>query len=200
AGFVLLNLFQTLQWYCRVLPKDRVTGAYYAAIFGRLSVPAAAEGLLMVDRSTDGAEHLSDEAGYDQRELFLDRFDDRPDSVMTLSAQDPYSPGPHVPYSAITAKDHAWLRVTADLLVPDTVRGVPPVLVVAFHHDGRSYKYRTGTWPLPLPVGARTVPITMDYLTPEVRSTQDDVKVYLWSQDGSTWRVDDLRVQVFEPK
>lgn len=200
VALVLLNLFQTLQWHLKVLPKDRVTAGYYAAIFGRLTVPPGAEELLLVDRSTATVERFTPSARYAERTLYTNDFQDRPDGVMVLHAGDPYSPGPHLPYTAITNKDHAWLRITARLLVPDSLPGDPPVIVVAFHHEGGAYKYRTGAWNVQeAPVdGAWT--LTMDYLTPEVRSVHDDLKIYAWTKDGSAWRIDDLRVQLFEPR
>ena len=40
----------------------------------------------------------------------------------------------------------------------------------------------------------------MDYIPHEVSSPEDNLKVYIWNQHGGTHRVDDLRVQVFEPR
>ena len=40
----------------------------------------------------------------------------------------------------------------------------------------------------------------MDYLSPEVRNVADNVKVYIWNQAGNEQRIDDLRVDVYEPE
>ena len=42
--------------------------------------------------------------------------------------------------------------------------------------------------------------MSMDYLTPEVRSPKDNLKVYVWNEHGGPWRVDDLKVEVWERK
>ncbi len=74
----------------------------------------------------------------------------------------------------------------------------PPVLVATFHHKGETYQYRTANWAVPPGVHHTWLPVAMDYLTPEVRSPQDNLKVYLWNEHGGPWRVDDLRVEVWE--
>jgi hypothetical protein len=198
---VLLNLFQTWQWQQRILPKDRVTGPYYRAIFGRTHVPLGADSLLLVERSTSDVEQFTDEARYTMHELCRYSFDDRPDSSFTFTPEVPWTPGPDIPFRDLTAKDHAWLRTTVRLWVGDSIPAeAPPVLVMTFHHKGKTYQYRTRTWNIPQGTRRTWLPLTMDYLTPEVRSPQDNLKVYVWNEHGGPWRVDDLRVEVWEPK
>jgi hypothetical protein len=71
---------------------------------------------------------------------------------------------------------------------------------MTFHHDGAAYKYAASSWQIPADTKNAWVLATMDYLTPEVRSTADNVKVYVWNQHGGRHVIDDLRVQVFERK
>ena len=201
GGMVLLNLFQTWQWRQGILPRDRVTRAYYAAIFGRTAVPAGAGDLLLVDRSASEEAHFTGEDRYTVRELCHFTFLDQPDSSFHLSAEVPWSPGPDVPFARLTAKDHAWLRASALLWVGDSLpKEPPPVLVATFHHHGQTYQYRTRQWTIPPGTRNAWVPLTMDYLTPEVRAPEDNLKVYLWNEHGGPWRVKDLRVEVWEPR
>ncbi|MBS1546066.1 MAG: hypothetical protein JST38_08505 [Bacteroidetes bacterium] len=201
ALVVLLNLFQTWQWQERILPKDRITRAYYWAIFGRTVMPAGAESLLMVERSASSEEHFTDSTGYTMHELCNYTFDDRPDSSFRFTAEVPWTPGPDITYAELTRKDHAWLRASARLWVGDSLpQQAPPLLVMTFHHNGETYHYRTGTWLIPPGTRNTWVPLVMDYLTPEVRSPQDNLKVYAWNEHGGPWRVDDLRVEVWEPR
>lgn len=196
---VLLNLFQTWQWKQGILPKDRITKAYYGAVFGRTDLPNGADTLLLVEREASADGHFTDEARYTERELCHYTFDDRPDSSFHFTPEVPWTPGPDVPFLELTKRDHAWLRASARLWVGDSLPAEPPpVLVMTFHHKGQTYQYRTGEWDIP--PGARNtwVPITMDYLTPEVRSPKDNLKVYVWNEHGGQWRVDDLKVEVWE--
>jgi hypothetical protein len=198
---VALNLFQTWQWQQRILPKDRITKAYYLSIFGRTGVPPGADSLLMVERSASAEEHFTDAAHYVGHELCHFTFDDRPDSVFAFTTDVPWTPGPDVPYSDLTKKDHAWLRATARLWVGDSLpKAPPPVIVMTFQHNGANYQYRTRSWSVPPGTCNAWVSLSMDYLTPEVRSPEDNLKVYVWNEHGGPWRVDDLRVEVFERK
>ena len=197
--FVLLNLFQTWQWGQRILPKDRITKAYYWAVFGRTSVPAGADTLLMVERSASPEARFTQEDRYNSRELYHNDFADQPDSSFHFTPDVPWTPGPDAAFSELTAKDHAWLRATALLWVGDSLPDeAPPVLVMTFHHKGEAYHYRTASWDIPAGTRNRWIPLTMDYLTPEVRSRKDNLKVYCWNEQGGRWRMDDLRVMVYE--
>lgn len=198
---VLLNLFQTWQWKQGILPKDRITKAYYGAVFGKSSVPNGADTLLMVGREASANEHFTDEARYTEHELCHFTFDDQPDSSFLFTPEVPWTPGPDVAFGELTKQDHAWLRASARLWVGDSLPSAPPpVMVMTFHHKGETYQYRTGDWKIPRGTRNAWVPITMDYLTPEVRSPKDNLKVYVWNEHGGPWRVDDLKVEVWERK
>jgi len=198
-GCLVLNLFQTWQWTQGVLKKDRVTRDYYRAIFGRTSVPKGAEALLLVERPFTSVEQFTNEADYKGHDLFFDEFNGRPDSVLALTAEAPFSPGPDATYDQLTLQDHAWLRTTARLWVSDPLQ-LPPTIVMTFHHEGATYKYAGGSWTIPPGTANTWITATMDYITPEVRSKQDNVKVYIWNQHNGYHLIDDLRVQVFEKK
>lgn len=200
VGFIAaLNLFQTWQWSANIISKDRMTGAYYAAIFGRTNPPSNAEELLLVQRSITGDEQLIDGSRYTRHVAYRNTFDDQPDSVFTLTDEVPFSPGPDIAYRELTDKDHAWLRVSARLWVTDST-SMAPLIVCAFHHKGPSYKYVARSWDLSTAKRGAWNHLSFDYLTPEVRSLNDNLKLYLWNQQGGTHRVDDLQVEVFDPK
>jgi len=199
AFIVALNLFQTWQWGTNIISRERMTRAYYAAIFGSLSVPADAERLLLVARAIEGEERLMDESGYRRHLIYRNAFDDQPDGVFTLSDKVPFSPGPDIAYRELTGKDHAWLRVSAKLWVADGAT-TAPLIVCAFHHQGPSYKYVTHSWDMSKVQRGAWNDLTFDYLTPEVRSANDNLKLYFWNQQGGVHRVDDLQVELFDPE
>jgi len=199
ALLVALNLFQTWQWSAKIIERDRMTGAYYAAIFGRTSRPANADELLLVQRFITNVERLEDESAYRRNLIYRNTFDDQPDSVFTLTTEQPFSSGPDVRYRELTGKDHAWLRISARLWVTDSAT-TAPLIVCAFHHEGPSYKYITRSWDLYSAQRNAWSTLSFDYLTPEVRSVDDNLKVYFWNQAGGTHRVDEFQVEAFEPK
>lgn len=200
GSLVLLNLFQTWQWYQGILPKDRITKAYYLAVFGRTQVPPDAPSLLLVDRSTSTDQPFTDRSGYHPYELAHYTFDDQPNGCLSLGPQQPWSPGPDVPYAELTSRDHAWVVARARLWVGDSLPSAPPpVMVITFHHKGETYHYRTRPWIVDPGTRNRWVPLEMEYLTPEVRSPEDNLKVYVWNEHGGPWCVDGLQVEVWEP-
>jgi hypothetical protein len=204
TALVTLNLFQTWQWTHGIISHERMTSAYYAAIFGRMRVPDGAERLLSVERGTESVESFADEARYRSTILALKDFDQEPDGVFTLTPDRPYAPVLELPYHALTQEDHAWIRVRAKLWVGDTTAqrtdGGWPLFVCSFHHGGQPYKYRTRQWQLRAGESQQWVTDSMDYLTPEVRSKTDTLKVYLWNHQGGTHRVDDLCVELWEER
>lgn len=199
GALALLNLFQTWQWNHGIISKERMTGAYYAAVFGRTNVPTDAQHMLLVERPLTEEEVLTDARSYSMRVLYENTFDYRTDSAYTLTPVDPFTPGPDVRFKDLTTKDHAWLRISARIFVTDST-GAPPVIVCTFHHKGETYKYKTMTWDLATAAKSTWATLSFDYLTPEVRSQDDNLKVYIWNQHGGTHRVNDLRVEVFEPR
>ncbi len=191
GALVFLNLFQTWQWKEGIISKERMTRAYYFATFGRTSVPPGAEDLLLIDRPTTADETFNNDPHYHSRTIFDERYD--PPRILT--AQDAFLPGPELEFQAITSTDHAWIRATATLRADSLIR--PPVMVMTFHHDGKTYKYRSASWK----IGSSDdewVELQMDYLTPEVRSRNDLFKAYIWNMHGDTSAIGSFRVEVFE--
>ena len=78
----------------------------------------------------------------------------------------------------------------------------PASLVATFEHNGEPYKYKAeGIELAKYPVKAgKWNRIEFDYLTPEVRSKDDKLKVYFWLRGNQPVKVDDLKVEVWEPK
>jgi hypothetical protein len=199
SAFVVLNLFQTWQWTAGLLSKERMTKAYYKAVFARTQVPAEAERLLLVSRSLGNEEKLHDEDRYSAREVLRLDFSDRPDSVLTLTADAPFSKAYENSFEGLTGKDHVWIRASARFWVGDTLTAVP-TLVIHFEHEGGTYKYMARDWSIPAGTKNAWVAFSMDYITPEVRSRSDRMKAYIWNQRGIPLIVDDFVIEVFDPE
>jgi MFS family permease len=189
---VTLNLFQTWQWKKGIISKERMTRPYYFAIFGRTSLPAGAEDLLLVERTNETVESFNEDPRYRRKAI----FDETYDPPRILNAATAFLAGPELQFNEITSKDYAWIRATATLWV-DSLITRSPELVMTFHHDGQTYKYRSMTWDLK-PDRSGWQELRMDYLTPEVRSTDDLFKAYIWNIHGDTCAIGSFRVEVFE--
>jgi hypothetical protein len=119
---------------------------------------------------------------------------------LRLDESHPFSPAMEMPYSQITAKDHAWLRAEAEIYPVSDVQENMASLVITFQHKGEPYNYRATSISLKkyeMKPGQWNT-MRVDYLTPEVRSKDDTVKIYFWVQGKVPVYIDNLKVEIFE--
>lgn len=207
-----LNVFQTWQINNGILHGSRMTKEYYWAIFGKTSITEQEKDLLLVERSSSIDQRFTDQRKYELTQThLLDMEVDQPDGTSAeqvytgeysfkLDESHIYSPTVQMPFHELTHKDHVWLRVSSMVFPAETEQPIQANLVVCFEHEGKSYKYEA----LDLD-GSNLTPNTwqkveMDYLTPEVRIVQDNLKAYVWLRGSGTMYIDDLKVEVFERK
>jgi hypothetical protein len=189
-----------------------MTAKYYFATFGKTSVSEEQKKLLLADRSDETFEN---EREYRSKVLFVEDFEvpekgkeNRYNSLVKRSGEfsfqldsaQAYSPARRVPYREITRGEYAWLRVTAWVFPVLETKGDEIMLVATFNHGKGLYKYRTVSL---ADSAAHAIPgqwncISMDYMTPEVRSKSDKFSAYIWYRGESQIFVDDLQVEVFE--
>ncbi len=207
--FTSLNLFQTWQFENGIISKERMTAAYYFKIFGKTSVSEDDRELLLVERSTSAEENFTKHERYIKRNLQYFDFEDHDhlnqlthngNGALLMNEQTPYSPGIELTFSELTGKDHAWIQASVYVYIPDSISGPLPALVATFHHQGKTYKYRAKSFDQERLNYNTWNRLTIDYLTPEVRSLKDNLKVYVWYRGGSEIVIDDFQVGVFEPK
>ncbi|MHC1708608.1 MAG: hypothetical protein AB9842_13945 [Bacteroidales bacterium] len=215
---LILNLFQHWQYsFGWILDGYRMTAPYYFRVFGKTHLDPEDRKLLMVERSAESTEFFTDSSNYRGRILKYLDFESvdtelekyRTDTLahsgrssLRLDSSFIYSPGLTMKYRDITRKDHNWLRISVWVYSPADPGANPASLVVTFTHgQGGNYKYRTidldnpalgfkaGSWNL----------LTMDYMTPEVRSVRDNLSVYCWLRGKKPVFIDDLKVEAYEP-
>ena len=211
---VMLNIFQTWQWATGILDRTRMTKEYYLAIFGKTSVTDADRKLLLIERPADAVEILDNEQDYSRRTAAVFTFENLSDKQLTLSSdtvsdgnyalrldpRHPYSPAFEMPFSGLTTKDHAYIRASLKVFPISMLEKNMASLVITFQHKGENYQYRAtdisldqfgmkpGTWN----------DMKMDYLTPEVRSKDDLIKVYFWLQGTKPVLIDNLKIEIFD--
>jgi hypothetical protein len=213
----VLNVFKAYQTAHGVINGSRMTKDYYLATFFKPEATDADRELLLIDRSEETKEYFADEDKYQKKSLpvidyenmndpnnqsivdriaFSGKFSYRLDSL-TL-----WTPALRIPYKDITSEDHAWIRVGVHIFPTDTNELNSAHLVVDFDHKGKMYKYRAFTFN---DFNQEVIPgkwnlLTYDYLTPEVRTPDDLLEVYVWNTGKSACYVDDITVDVFEKK
>jgi hypothetical protein len=204
--FITLNLFQTWQFENNVISKERMTMEYYFAIFGKTKVCENDKKLLLVERSVETFEHFINEEDYNKKILYQNFFGERTDAttntkgVFIMDENNTFSPGIDIKYKDLTDHDHAWIQGSARVFIPEKYNEEPPLLIVSFHYKNKPYHYRA------LGIKKEEIKynewneIKIDYLTPEVRTKEDNLKVYLWHRGKKKVLLDDLIVYIYEPK
>jgi hypothetical protein len=207
---LLYNIFQTIQYANGTIHGDRMTRAYYFAVWGKLHAKDEDKKLLLVDRSFESTEIFSDETDYTSRIVKIhdfERVDTEEDFPVysghgsgILDSANNTAAAIEIPYRDLTARDHAWIRITAKVFPTADAVQYPFSLVVHFTYNNYPYKYkasdseemnlRTKQWNT----------IKFDYLTPEVRKQDDLLKIYFRNRGSGQIFIDDLQLEVFEKK
>ena len=208
---VALNLFQMWQFRNYVLHPYTMTKDYYFAVFGKTDVGPEERELMAWERPFDQNPKFTDKENYQCYEL--PGYDTQPGEIRNEFVLDPavvshekselgedklWGHSYKVPYHDITTADHAWLRVSTAVFLPKDFNGETIFMTVSFQRKGGEYGYSairledglTGQWNR----------IETEYLTPSIRDTADELKIYLWTTAASTFYFDDVRVEVCEPK
>jgi len=210
-GFLLfLNIFQIWQFHAGILSGDRMTKEYYKKIFLRTTVSDEDRKLLLLDRWYYELNGFDNEQEYNGKIIKTLGFEDGGliDSIPAiegtryciLDKADSYSPVIDIPYNNLTTKDHAWLRIRAKvfpLYMSDSNRFA---LVMHFSYNGLAYQYKAIESPSMNLKSNQWNDISFDYLTPEVRRKNDIFRTFVWNMTGEPILVDELSVEVFEPR
>lgn len=207
--FIVLNNFQMWQFRNYVLHPYTMTKEYYLAVFGKTDVTLEERSLMAWERPFDPEPVFEDPENYTCYDL--EGYDTEPGNVVdrsTLSKVVLEHPESYVgqnklwghsykvPYDELTSDDHAWLKISSKVFLPDDFNGETIYMTVSFERRGGEYGYRAvqlndgmiGSWN----------EIQLDYLTPAIRSTRDRLKIYLWTESANTFYFDDIRVTVCE--
>lgn len=200
---VILNLFQTWQFETGIIDKERMTRDYYWAVFGKTAIDhEKLDPLLLVERSTETREAPADISRYHMRRIFSTPSQSANDTAkaMQLCGNNSFLSGPDLAYHLITTQDHAWIHAQTEYFIPDTFDGDAPLLVASFHHQKQAYKYRGEALKVDTASRGQWNSFDFWYLTPEVRTLEDNLKVYIWNRTPSTIYIKNFSVEVWEIK
>jgi len=213
-GFFIINIFQAWQIKMGILHGSRTTRDYYRAVFMKKRIDPEHYDLLLIERSYDGVDVFKNEKKYNKHTLLNLSFDNPEKGKekhydtnyvctgsysLRMDSSFIYSPGLQIKYKDITNKYYAWIRASVNVYPLTPLEQSEALLVVAFTHNGKNYKYRTASilnekYNVELNKWNK---ISIDYLTPEVRSKNDKLTVYIWYRGKKEIYIDDLVVESF---
>jgi hypothetical protein len=110
-----------------------------------------------------------------------------------------YSPFIEKMYKEITDQDHAKLKVSVYVYNPD-LKPVRGSLVVSCYHKGYAYGYKSTEVDSLNIEPNKWTEVSMVYLTPVIRIKTDKLRVFFLQRGTSTIYVDDIKLEVWEPR
>jgi len=214
--FIILNLFQTYQFMYGIIDGERMTAKYYFRVFGKRIIKPEDKNLLMIKRSYGPIDEFNNPEAYECRNIGLYNFEEEQypgyekyyekdttysgNFALMMDSTLEFSPTIKTTYYGITEKDHAWIKASVMIYITKGCSQESPLLIVTTLHKGGNYKYQTivlkkedlmpGTWKK----------VEMYYLTPEVRSGLDEIKIYVWNRGKKKIYIDDLKADVYTLK
>jgi hypothetical protein len=207
----ILNLFQYWQFRHGIIDKSRMTWAAYKAGFGRTTIPADMENLLLVGRSYSGEQGRPDSTRYQRVPMpELSARLPAPDTLIhdpitgttcrayRLDGLHPFTAAMRVPFDSLTRHDHAWVETEWRVLLP--MPNVKGSFVSTFEHDGRNYGYTTVELEKQAIQAGAWATVHTWYLTPEVRSKNDIFACYFWLRDTIPLFVSGPVITTWQPK
>lgn len=213
--FVFLNLFQTWQYTHGILDSSHITCKYYGAIFGAVRQDKVAEKYLLQEFPDVYKEVLYNEHRYNKRTLVHYDFD-KPDPAYRVAPtsefswsgkfsyklyeQEQFSPGISEKFSKLTNKDDTWIRISGYVYYSsrDAIKG--GYLAITCNHQNNLYKYKALNLEKQDLVPGKWNKITVDYQTPYLIDKDDLLQAYFWYAGKKSIYVDDIQIEIFEPR
>ncbi len=216
--FLFLNLFQTWQFNNWMIDGYAMTEKYYWRIFLKTSVTEEDKKLKEINRSFAYTESFTNPEDYTKKTIgFFDyekvnsvyidpKFQDStyalsPPYSCKITKDLIYSPTLQLPYSSITRREHAWLKVNLDYYPLHDLKDNPAYLVIHFSHRNKFVnKYFSTSLGDKAPKLNQWNHVEVDYLTPYPLSLDDKLKVFVYIGGEKEIYIDNLHIEAFERK
>lgn len=200
--FVALNLFQLWQFNSGIIDGERMTWEYYKRVFLKTSVNQEDKKYLLIARSTKTIEKLDDYKSIPLKAESLNILDEakpQSDSIFILKSNQEFALALNDNFNNLSkGREYFWIRLEAEVFLGEEVDKTP-LLVISFHHKEKSYKYRTSEYLIPEFKPNSWNKILMDYMSPEVRSKSDNLKIYWWNRNMIEVKIRGFKITQFNP-
>lgn len=204
--FIFLNQFQWWQLKNYILDPYRTTKEYYWATFLKTSASEKDKELLLVNRSFTGEYRFDDQEKYRLSRTSKIAFN-KDENLLNegklkfyrLGENQEFLPIFEKPYRDVTTKDHIWIKASINVRNLGTTDIDLPCFVFTMDRKEGAYNYyapgikmnsKDSNW----------VNYSFLYLSPEIRSTKDLLKLYIWKRGKNRFDLKDVKVEFFEKK
>lgn len=211
---ILLNLFQTWQYMNFLIEPTLMTREYYWRMFGKTKTDNVAKGYLEGYKES-GWEAMGPEDEYNRKELINLDFEQtegwipgaKEDSIVHLGNYSWRLDGSIKSFPIwdknvleFTTLQESWVRITFWLYSPYLFKYNPGNFVITMNHLGENYKYRFLAFEEEGWIPLKWNKVIYTYQIPYVEDPVDRLQVYLWRDSPANLFVDDITVELFEPK
>jgi len=191
------NLFQTWQISKGILHTSLMTKEYYFSTFGQFSTPSKSQQkLLLIDKC------LAYEVGFKNENEYKKCYTKRIKFPINYQLNDTviYTPIVDIIPSTISKKDHFWIRSTWNY------EGNYEALAGKIFTSSALYKLQAYGWvgknvtDSILKVDTIHKTVTFNYLSPDIRTKKDPIRIIVWKQSGLPIIVKSVLIEGFEKK
>lgn len=190
---IFLNQFQWWQLRNYILNPYSTTKAYYFATFLKTSITENDQKLLSFQRSFYGNNAIDPSKITKRRHLLYTSFDTLAHNRLRVSSAEEFAFAKQYPYYELTDKEYCWIEVI--LRYQWNEKKQAPLFAIMMNRTNGDYGYQTfalsntgGAWKTD----------TLFYLTPPIRSTNDELKFFFWNREKATFYIDKIDVLVNE--
>ncbi len=193
---IFLNQFQWWQLRAGILDPYRMTKDYYVATFLKTAVGDSDKELLSVFRNFNGSHDFGSRSEYKiVSETVVDGF------PLAFNSTNEFSPSFEKAFGELTNKDHIWIETEVVFQNPKKLDSLDfPLLVSHINRREGAYGYFSSRIDNKSSKESSQSVFTSTYMTPNIRSQKDGVKIYIWNKHKADLVVNKMTVRIFEKK
>jgi hypothetical protein len=186
--FILLNVFQSWQYISSIInPPDKTKEEYFIVNPGKFNIRVL-NNYDFENKDSPFIGNLVSDIVYQGQYAF------RMDAGMA------FSPGLQSSFAELSKKSPLGIRVTTWIYSQIPFAENPGSLVITCNHKGLNYRYETISFEKENLKPGQWNKVVMYYLTPKSPDPDDMIQVYVWYRGNKELYVDDLKIEVSEPK
>lgn len=199
ASAMILNQFMWWQMRHYILDPYRMTKNYFWATFLSTSVDSETRELMAVERDFSG-KMIFPKNGYYEIEVDGLTNSAYENQLIEVAEAREFALTIKKPFEEITQKDHAWITISFEWEVDSNATAELPIFITTFERKEGTYQYVATDFATDSKTENGWSKLSVDYLTPIVRSKSDDFKCYIWNRGRLEFRIRNFDLKVWEKK
>jgi len=214
TALVGLNLFQTWQYQTKILNPSVTTPEYYRAAFLKTHVSMETR-MLQEFYTMDMSSYLTDESDFKISTIAFRDFENDPNgfkghiedkivysgkSAIRLDTSLRFTPTVSTCISKLPSTYPLGFRLSAVVYSETEFRDNPASLVITLMHKGQPYRYKARPVGEMHPEKGKWNYVSLEYVIPRQPDPAEELSLYVWYTGKTAMYVDDVKVELFEPK